>query len=160
MNRGTSKVGSFSFQCTNKLFGMQKATKNNVNTNHRQLRNMLPNFLAVIGLSWGLDHKKNGTEPKLKNQMEHGIVRQKKWWQISLDPVIRYFVPPAVLREENFTQQRREKEVNPLEWWPWNHRVASPHSDFCESAQYLRSNSRFMRRSTQTCQGSGETYST
>ena len=28
-------------------------------------------------------------------------------------------------------------------------RVASPHSDFCESAQYLRNNSRSMRRNTQ-----------
>ena len=34
-----------------------------VNTMHRQLRNMLVNSRAVIGLSWGLDQKRNGTEP-------------------------------------------------------------------------------------------------
>ena len=36
--------------------------KNNVNTIHWQLLNMLANSLAVTGLSWGLDQKKSGTE--------------------------------------------------------------------------------------------------
>ena len=43
--------------------GKQKETKNNVNTIHRQLRMMLANSLAVIGLSRALDQKRNGTEP-------------------------------------------------------------------------------------------------
>ena len=42
---------------------MQKETRHNVNTIHRQLRHVLVNSLAVIGLSWGLDQKKNGAEP-------------------------------------------------------------------------------------------------
>ena len=50
----------------------------NVNTIHRQLRIMLANSLAVIGLSWGLDQKKSGTELTLTNQMDHGIEWQKK----------------------------------------------------------------------------------
>ena len=62
--------------CT--LYGMQKETKNNVYTIHKQLWNMLANSLAVIGLSWGLDQKKNGAEPILTNQMDHGIERKKK----------------------------------------------------------------------------------
>ena len=34
-----------------------------MNTIHRQLQNMLVNSLAVVGLFWGLDQKRNGTEP-------------------------------------------------------------------------------------------------
>ena len=55
----------------------KKETKNNVYITHRQLRNMLANSLAVIGLSWGLDHKKNCTELKLTNEMDQGI----GWWK-------------------------------------------------------------------------------
>ena len=36
--------------------------KKDVNTIHRQLRIMLVNFFAGIGLSWSLDQKRNGTE--------------------------------------------------------------------------------------------------
>ena len=72
MNRSTSKTGAFSCQCSTTLNGMQKETKNNVNTIHRQLLNMLANSLAVIGLSWGLDHKKNCAERTLTNQMDPG----------------------------------------------------------------------------------------
>ena len=56
----------------------------------------------------GLDQKKNGTEHTLTNQMDPGIEWQNKCWQISLDPVIRYFVPPVLLQ--------REKDVNTLQW--------------------------------------------
>ena len=81
---------------------MQKETKNNVNKIHKQLRNMLANSLAVIGLSWRLDQKKNGTEPTLTNQMDPGIDGPNKCWQFSLDRVIRYFMPPVPVREENY----------------------------------------------------------
>ena len=47
----TSKAGSSSCRCTTTLNGKQKETKDNVNTIHRQLRIMLANSLAVIGLS-------------------------------------------------------------------------------------------------------------
>ena len=75
---------------------------NDVNTIHRQLRMMLANSLAVIGLSWGLDQKRSGTEPTLINETDPGIEWQKKWCWLSLDPVIQYFVPPVPLREENY----------------------------------------------------------
>ena len=85
---------------------MQKETNNNVNTIHRQLLNMLANSLAVIGLSWGLDHKKNGAERTLTNQMDPG---DRMAQEISLDLVIRYFVPPAPLREENYEANEGER---------------------------------------------------
>ena len=83
--------------------------ESNVKTIHRQLRIMLSNFLAVVGLSWGLDQKKIGVEPTLTNQMDRGIEWQKKLWQISLDPVIRYFVPPVPLKEENYEAEEEER---------------------------------------------------
>ena len=73
-----------------------------MNTIHRQLLNMFAKSLAVIGLSWGLDERKNGTEPTPTNQMDPGIEGQNKCRQISLDPVIQYFVPPVLLREEKY----------------------------------------------------------
>ena len=55
----------------------KKETKKIATTIHRQLRIMLANFLAVIGLSWSLDKKKSCTELTLTNQMDHGI----EWWK-------------------------------------------------------------------------------
>ena len=109
MNRSTSKTWSSSCQCTTTLNGKQTETQNNVNTIHRQLRIMLENSLAVIGLSWGLDQKKSGVEPTLTNQMDHGIEWQKKWWQISLDLVIQCFVLPVPWREENYEAKKGER---------------------------------------------------
>ena len=54
-----------------------KETKKDVNTFHRQFRIMLANSLAVIGLSWSLEQKRNGTEPILINQTEIGTDLQK-----------------------------------------------------------------------------------
>ena len=54
-----------------------------------QWRIMLANSFAVIGLSWGLDQKRNGAEPTLTNQTDHWIKLQRTWWQISQDPVIQ-----------------------------------------------------------------------
>ena len=78
MNLSTSKTGSSSCQFTTTLNGKHNKTKNNVNISHRQLRIMLANSLAVIGLSWTMDQKKSGTEPTLTNQMDHEIEWQKK----------------------------------------------------------------------------------
>ena len=72
-----------------------------VNTIHRQLRIILANSLAVIGLSWGLDQKRNGTEPTLTNPVDRGTKQQRTWWWISQNPVTRYFVPPVPLKEES-----------------------------------------------------------
>ena len=40
--------------------------------NHLQLRIMLADFRAVLGHSWDLDQKRNGTEPALTIQTESG----------------------------------------------------------------------------------------
>ena len=42
--------------------GRKKEIQKYVNATHRQLRNMLVNSRAVIGLSWGLDQERNGAE--------------------------------------------------------------------------------------------------
>ena len=69
MNLSTSQTRSSSCQCTTTLNGEQKETRKDVNTIHRQLQIML----AVIGLSWGLDQKRRGTELTLTNPADHGI---------------------------------------------------------------------------------------
>ena len=48
-----------------------------LNTIHRQLQNMLVNSLAVIGLSGGLDEKRNGTEPAPTTPTEPGTKLQR-----------------------------------------------------------------------------------
>ena len=55
--------------------GRKKEIQKDVNTIHRQWRIMLVNSRAVIGFSWGLDQKKNGTELALTNPTDHGINR-------------------------------------------------------------------------------------
>ena len=45
----------------NDIVWEKKEIQKDVNTIHRQLHNMLVNSLAVIGLSRGLDQKRNGT---------------------------------------------------------------------------------------------------
>ena len=73
MNLSNSQTGSSSCQCPLTLHGQKKETKKDVNTIHRQLQIMLANSLAVIGLSWGADHKRNGSEPTLTNPTDHEI---------------------------------------------------------------------------------------
>ena len=80
----------------------QKEAEKDVNTIHRQLPIMLADSLAVTGLSWGVDQKRNSTELTLTNPTDHGIHLKRISWQISQDPVIQYFVLPVPLREENY----------------------------------------------------------
>ena len=70
---------------------------------------MLAKSLTVIGLSWDQDQNKNGTEPLLRNRMDHGIEGQKNMMVISQDPVIQYFVPPVPLREDNYEAKEEER---------------------------------------------------
>ena len=51
-----------------------------------------------------------------------------KFWQISLDPVIRYFVP-AFARGDLRSKGGRKKSIH-FNGSTENHRVASPYSDF------------------------------
>ena len=122
--------------------GTKKETQKGVNTIQRQLRIVLVDSLAVVGLSWELAQKRNGTELALLNPTDPGTQLQKKWWWISQNPVTRYFVPPVSLREE-----RRK------------HRVASPHDNSCKSAKCLRSNSRSVQGTIRRFWGPGESWS-
>ena len=79
----------------------KKQIQKDVNTVHRQFRNMLASSLAVIGIG-------NMVRNMLKHQMVPGIEWQNKCWQISLDLDIRNFVPPVLLREENY-EAKEEK---------------------------------------------------
>ena len=103
---------SSSCQCATTLNGEQKETQKDVNTIHRQLRIMLADSLAVIGLYWGLDQKKSGTELTLTDLTDHGINLQRIWWQISQDPVIQYFVPPVHLRGELRSKEESKKSMH------------------------------------------------
>ena len=69
----------------NDIVWQAKGKTSIVNTIHRQLRIMLANSLAVIGLSWGLGQNflglgqnYSGTEPTLTNLMDHGVEWLKK----------------------------------------------------------------------------------
>ena len=55
---------------TTTLHGEQKEKQKDVNTIHRQSRNMLANSLVVIGHSWYQDSKRRGKEPVLKKQTD------------------------------------------------------------------------------------------
>ena len=72
----TSKTGSCSCQCLPTMFGMQKEMKTKII--QKELKNTLEDFLAVIGLSWGLDQKSSGTELTMAYQMDLGLERRRK----------------------------------------------------------------------------------
>ena len=71
-------TGSSSCQCTASLNGTDKEQKKDVNTTHRQLRIMLVNSFAVIGLCWDLDQKRNSTELTLADPTDLGKKLQNK----------------------------------------------------------------------------------
>ena len=64
--------GSSSCQCTTTLYDKKEEIQNDVNTIHRELRMMLAGSLQVVGHSWDLGQKRNGTEPTLINPTESG----------------------------------------------------------------------------------------
>ena len=78
MNLSTSKAGSSSCQCKVTLCEEKKEIKKDVNAIHRQLRNMLVNFLVVIGLSWGFDQKRSGADFFLEDQTDLGTKLRNK----------------------------------------------------------------------------------
>ena len=80
---------------------MQKEVKNFVKIIQKELKNKLEDFLAVIGLSWGLDPNRSGTEFTMAYQMDLGIELQRKCCSTSQNPIIQYFVVPVPWREEN-----------------------------------------------------------
>ena len=76
---------------------------------------MLADYLAVFGLSWGLDQKRNGTEPTLTSQTDRGTKLQRTWCRMSQDPVIQYFVLPVPFERGNFRSKwggKKSKHFN------------------------------------------------
>ena len=71
VNLSTCKTRSSS--CHGEKLEVQK----DANTIHKQLRNMLVNSCAVIGLSWGLDQERNGVELTPTIPTDPGTERQK-----------------------------------------------------------------------------------
>ena len=113
VNLSTSKTGSSSCQCTTTFHGEKWEKQKDVNTIHRQLRNMLANSLAVTGLSWGLDQKRIGTEPTPTNPTDPGIKLHRTWWWLSLDPVTQYSVPPVAFeRWELRSKEHGKKSIH------------------------------------------------
>ena len=57
---------------------MREEMKNYVKIIQKVLENTLDNFLAVIGLSSGLDLRRSGTELTMKYQVDIGHERRRK----------------------------------------------------------------------------------
>ena len=77
VNLSSSTVKSSSCQCATTLYGGKTETHKGVNTIHRDLRSVLVDSLVVVGISWDLDQKRNGTELSLMNPTEIGTELQK-----------------------------------------------------------------------------------
>ena len=91
---------------------MKKDIKKDVNIIHRQLQIMLANYLAVIGLPWGLDQKINGMELILADQTDLGTNCWRKdddFFRIRSSDISCL----QCLWEKRTKKQRREKEVYP-----------------------------------------------
>ena len=85
----------------NDIEWMREEMKSYVKIIQKVLENALDNFLAVIGLSWGLDLRRSGTELTMAYQVDLGPERRRKCCWTSQDPVIRYSVAPVPWKEEN-----------------------------------------------------------
>ena len=77
MNLSISTAESSSCQCMMTLYGEKTETQRSVFRILLKIRSTLAGFLAVVGHSWDLDQKRNGTRPVLINQMEIGTELQK-----------------------------------------------------------------------------------
>ena len=108
VNQRASQAGSSSCQYLTTLYGMQQEMMNCLWIIQRQLKSMLKDSLAVIGLSWGLELKRSGTELTIANQMDLGTELQRKCCSTSKDPVILHSVVPMPWREES--QEAEEEE--------------------------------------------------
>ena len=95
-------AGSSSCQCSTTLYGEIKEMKRNVKIILVKWRTMLADFLAVIGHSWDLDQKRNGTELTLINLMEFELKLLKTRCLNSQKQFIQYSVLPVPLKEVNY----------------------------------------------------------
>ena len=91
---------------------VRKKMQRNTKVILTKLRIMLADFFAVIGHSWGLDQKRNGTELILISLMEFGTKLLRKWWLNSQIPAIRYSVLPAPLKEEMYDAKEETRRLS------------------------------------------------
>ena len=67
MNQSSTLAGLSSCRCSTILYEERKELQRNVKVFLVKLRIMFAEFFAVIGHSWDLDQKRNGTEHTLIN---------------------------------------------------------------------------------------------
>ena len=119
-NQRISQAGSFSCQCLTTLYGMQKKMMNCVKTIQRQLKSMLVDSLAVIGLSRGLDLKRSGTELTIANQMDLGIELQRKCCSTSNIPMYQPLGERTIKKHrrsiDTSTRRHTDKRESHM-WW-------------------------------------------
>ena len=65
----------------------EKEKQKDVNTIARECELCSKNSIAVIGLPWCPDQKRNGTELTLANATDPGTTLQRTWWRTSQIPV-------------------------------------------------------------------------
>ena len=116
---------------------------------------MQKDFLEVIGLSWGLDPKRSGTELTMANLMDlesNGGAKLQNFIDSS-HPIFRCTSP----LERTIKKQRRRKDNNTFhsKWWQCS--VAPTNGHLHQSAQSLRSSSGFDWRITRWSKSSRET---
>ena len=90
---------------------MGEEMKNYVKIIPKVLDNTLEDFLAVIGLSWGLVQNRSGTELTVPYPVDLGIERRRKCCRISNILVIRCSVVPAHRREDKFEAKEEERQL-------------------------------------------------
>ena len=72
VNRSNSKEGSSSCQCTMTLIGENEGTRIIVLRMLSEVLSVLEDSRKDVGRLWGLDPRRNGTEPMSTNLMENG----------------------------------------------------------------------------------------
>ena len=121
----------------------------------RQLKSVQKDFLAVIGLSWGLNLKRSGMELTMANLMDLGTERRRKCCTISKIPVIRYSMYQS-RGERTIKKQRRRKDNNSLQRKFGKHWGAPPDGRLHQSAQSLRSSGGYDCRAPEKPVASGQ----
>ena len=91
---------SSSCQCTMKMYGWKKETKNCVLRIPKPWEKMQEDSRTDIGRFLGLDQKRTGTELTRFNRMVNGIMSLKTWWSTSVKAHIPCSVDPVLSNED------------------------------------------------------------
>ena len=90
----------------------EKGNNERCKYNSQTLANCAPKFSRGHWSFLGLDQKRSGAEHFfLADPTDLGTKLLNKWWWISKDAVIQYFVPPVPLREENYEAKKKERSL-------------------------------------------------